>query len=220
MCDRNAGLSTLCLEDIAMAGCRVWKWGGGVIVGMGALCYLAGNAGAIEVNLDPTAVQKALDEGRQIKEVKTVPTRFGADLSKDICGGGGEVQTKAVGLNRLGALIAADPERAERDKAQVDQAIQKMVDAKRLKIVFDFCGDTPDFAEDSQATLEQEGRQIKGEMAKPDKAKKNVEGPAYRGKIAASFPYGSFDPKKVTKITLYPKAGDAMSWEMDFSKIK
>jgi len=86
--------------------------------------------------------------------------------------------------------------------------------------VFDFCGDTADFAEDAQATLEQDGRQIKGEMAKPDKAKKNAEGPAYRGKIAASFAYGSFDPNAMTKITLYPKVGDAMSWDVDFSKIK
>jgi len=192
---------------------------GGVIGGW-VLCLLPGMAGAIEVNLDPAAVQKALDEGKQTKEVKTVPTRFGADLSKDLCGGGGELQTKTVGLNRLGALIAADPERAERDKAQVDQAIQKTVESTRLKIVFDFCGDTPDFAEDSQATLEQEGRQIKGEMSKPAKAKKNAEGPAYRGKIAASFPYGSFDPIKATKITLFPKVGDAMSWEVDFSKIR
>ena len=198
----------------------LWRWMGGTIAVIGVLGYVVGDAAAIEMNLDPAAVQKALEEGKQIKEVKTVPTRFGADLSKDLCGGGGEIQTKIVGLNRLGALIAADPERAERDKAQVDQAIQKTVESKRLKIVFDFCGDTPDFAEDSQATLEQDGQQIKGEMAKPDKAKKNAEGPAYRGKIAASFQYASFDPNKVTKIALYPKVGDAMSWEVDFSKIK
>ena len=203
-----------------MAQPQNWKWMARGVIGGGVLCLLPGFAGAIEVNLDPAAVQKALDEGKQTKEVKTVPTRFGADLSKDICGGGWEIQTKAVGLNRLGALIAADPERAERDKAQVDQAVQKTVESKRLKIVFDFCGDTSDFAEDSQATLEQEGRQIKGEMSKPDKTKKNAEGTAYRGKIAASFSYGSFDPNKVTKITLFPKVGDAMSWEVDFSKIK
>jgi hypothetical protein len=130
------------------------------------------------------------------------------------------LMSKTSGLQRLGALIAADPERAERDKPQVEQAIQKTADAKELKIAFDFCGDTPDFAEDAQATLEQDGRMIKGEMGKPDKAKKNTEGPAYRGKIAASFPYGTFNPTAPTKITLYPKVGEAMSWEADFSKIK
>jgi hypothetical protein len=180
----------------------------------------ASPASAIQVRLDDAAVKKAVEEGKQIKDVKTVPTRFGADLSKDLCGGGGEVQTKIVSLNRLGAVIAANPEKAQQDKEQVDAAIQKIADANRLKIVFDFCGDTADFAEDAQATLEQDGRQIKAEMAKPDRAKKNPEGPAYRGKISASFAYGSFDPNAVTKITLYPKVGDAMSWEVDFSKIK
>src|SRR2546425_639773 len=64
------------------------------------------------------------------------------------------------------------------------------------------------------------GKMIKGEMAKPDRAKKNDKGPAYRGKIVASFPYSSFDPNAVTKITLFPPVGDAMSWEVDFSKFK
>ena len=181
---------------------------------------LTASAYGIDVKLDNASVTKAVEEGKQIKDVKNMPTpRFGADLAKDLCGGGGEIQTKTVGLHRLGALIAADPERAARDKDQVEQAIKKTAEGERLKIVFDFCGDTADFAEDAQATLEQDGRMIKGEMAKPDKAKKNAEGPAYRGKIAASFPYGSFDPQAPTKITLYPKAGDAMSWDVDLSKV-
>ena len=46
------------------------------------------------------------------------------------------------------------------------------------------------------------------------------KGPAYRGKIVASFPYSSFDPNAVTKITLFPPMGDAMSWEVDLSKIR
>jgi hypothetical protein len=199
---------------------RRGRWMGTVGFGACALLLAAATGGAIEVTLDAAAVKKAVDEGKQMKEVKTVPTRFGADLSKDLCGGGGEIQTKTTGLNRLGALIAADPERAERDKPQVDQAIEKTASSKRLKIVFDFCGDTADFAEEAQATLEQDGKLIKGEMAKPDKARKNPEGPAYRGKIAASFAYDAFDPKKVTKISLYPKMGDALTWEVDFSKIK
>jgi hypothetical protein len=184
------------------------------------VCLAAGTAGAIDVDLNETAVKKAVEDGKQTKDVKTLPTRFGADLTKDLCGGGGEIQTKTVGLNRLGALIAADLERAERDKEQVDGAIKKTAESKRLKIVFDFCGDTVDFAEGSSATLEQGGKMVKGEMAKPDKAKKNEKGQAYRGKIAASFLYGSFDPKAPAKITLFPPVGDSMSWEVDFSTIR
>ena len=182
---------------------------------------LGGNSEAIEVNLDETAIKTAIEQGKQIKDVKTMPTpRFGADLSKDLCGGGGEIRTKTFTLQRLGAMIAADPERFERERDQAQQAIEKTAGAKDLRITFDFCGDTADFAEDAQATLEQDGRMIKGEMAKPDRARKNPEGPAYRGKITASFPYGAFDPSAPTKITLYPKIGDSMSWDVDLSKMK
>jgi len=195
-----------------------WRFG---LMSAVLLGVFAGSAWGIDIKLDDAAVTKAVELGKQTKDVKSMPTpRFGADLSKDLCGGGGELRTKTFTLERLGALIAADPDRFEREKDQAQQAIEKAAQAKELKITFDFCGDTPDFAEDAQATLEQDGRMIKGEMAKPDKARKNPEGPAYRGKITASFPYGTFDPNAVTKITLYPKVGDAMSWEVDFSKIK
>jgi len=196
------------------------KWLRTALAVGGGVCLAVGTAGAIEVDLDAAAVKKAVEDGKQMKEVKTLPTRFGADLSKDLCGGGGEIQTKTVALNRLGALIVADPDRAERDKEKVDEAIQKTAESKRLKIVFDFCGDTADFAEGSGATLEQEGRMIKGEVAKPDRAKKNEKGQAYRGKISVSWAYGSFNPKAPTKITLFPPMGDAMSWEVEFSAIK
>jgi len=188
----------------------------------GALCLTTGTAGAIDVNLDEAAAKKAIEDGKQLKdeEIKTSPTRFGADLKEDICGGGGEIRTKTFALNRLGGLIARNPEKAEQEKADIDQNIKKVLDSNMLKIAFDFCGDTVDFAEGSSATLEQGGKMIKGEMAKPDRAKRNEKGPAYRGKIVASFPYSSFDPKAPTKVTLYPPMGDPMSWEIDFSKIK
>ena len=186
-----------------------------------SLCCLGESSYAIDVKLNDAAIKSAIEEGKQIKDVKNMPTpRFGADLSKDLCGGGGEIRTKTFTLQRLGAVIAADPERFEREKDQAQHAIEKAAEAKDLKITFDFCGDTADFAEDAQATLEQDGRMIKGEMAKPDKARKNPEGPAYRGKITASFPYGSFNPAAPTKITLYPKVGDAMTWDVDLSTIK
>src|SRR6266540_5400829 len=124
----------------------VGRWVRGLGVAAGVMLLLSAHAEAIDVNLDPAAVKKAVEDGKQMKDVKTIPTRFGADLSKDLCGGGGEIQTKTVGLNRLGALIAANPEQAEKDKEQVNAAIKKVAESDRLKIVFDFCGDTADFA--------------------------------------------------------------------------
>src|SRR5213594_1220986 len=200
---------------------RPWRMSG-VLAVAAVWSFTASPSGAIVVDLDPAAVKQAIEEGKQMKdeELKTIPTRFGAKIKEDLCGGGGEIRTKTVTLNRLGGAIARNPEQAEQDKAKIDENIQKILDSKVVKITFDFCGDTADFAEGSNATLEQGGKMIKGEMAKPDRAKKNEKGPAYRGKIAASFPYASFDPKAPTKITLFPPMGDAMSWEVDLSKIR
>ena len=200
---------------------RPWRMSG-VLAVAAVWSFTASPSGAIVVDLDPAAVKQAIEGGKKMtdEDLKTIPTRFGANLKEDLCGGGGEIRTKTVTLNRLGGAIARNPEQAEQDKAKIDEQIQKILDAKVLRIAFDFCGDTADFAEGSSATLEQDGKMIKGEMAKPDRAKKNDKGPAYRGKIVASFPYSSFDPNAVTKITLYPPVGDAMSWEVDFSKIK
>ena len=205
-----------------MIGWSVLRWIGGAVAAAGLLCLTPASPGAIVVDLNPTALKQAIEDGKKMsdEDLKTIPTRFGANLKEDLCGGGGEIRTKTVTLNRLGGAIARNPEQAEQDKAKIDEQIQKILDSKVLRIAFDFCGDTADFAEGSTATLEQGGKMIKGEMAKPDRAKKNEKGPAYRGKIVASFPYSSFDPNAATKITLYPPVGDAMSWEMDFSKIR
>ena len=205
-----------------MMGWSVLRWIGGAVAAAGLLCLTPASLGAIVVDLNPAALKQAIEDGKKMsdEDLKTIPTRFGANLKEDLCGGGGEIRTKTVTLNRLGGAIARNPEQAEQDKAKIDEQIQKILDSKVLRIAFDFCGDTADFAEGSTATLEQGGKMIKGEMAKPDRAKKNEKGPAYRGKIVASFPYSSFDPNAVTKITLYPPVGDAMSWEVDFSKFK
>ena len=205
-----------------MMGWSVLRGMGRAVAAAGLLCLTPASSGAILVELNPAAVKQAIEDGKKMsdEELKTISTRFGASLKEDICGGGGAIRTKTVTLNRLGGAIARNPEQAEQDKAKIDEQVQKILEAKVLKIEFDFCGDTADFAEGATATLEQGGKMIKGEMAKPDRAKKNEKGPAFRGKIVASFPYSSFDPNAVTKITLFPPMGDAMSWEVDLSKIK
>ncbi len=205
-----------------MMGWSVLRGMGRAVAAAGLLCLTPASSGAILVDLNPAAVKQTIEDGKKTsdEELKTISTRFGASLKEDICGGGGAIRTKTVTLNRLGGAIARNPEQAEQDKAKIDEQVQKILEAKVLKIEFDFCGDTADFAEGATATLEQGGKMIKGEMAKPDRAKKNEKGPAFRGKIVASFPYSSFDPNAVTKITLFPPMGDAMSWEVDLSKIK
>ena len=46
----------------------------------GVLLLFSGMGEAIDVDLDPATVKKAVENGKQMKDVKTIPTRFGADL--------------------------------------------------------------------------------------------------------------------------------------------
>src|SRR5438876_10529495 len=128
----------------------VLKWMGGAAAS-GLLCLTPAPSAAIVVDLDPAAVKQAIEEGKQMKdeEVKSAATRFGANLKEDLCGGGGEIRTKTFALNRLGRLIARNPEQAEHDKAKIDENIQKLLDSRLLRSTFDFCGDSADVAEGS-----------------------------------------------------------------------
>src|SRR5439155_23179101 len=111
----------------------------GVIAVAAVWSFTASPSGAIVVDLDPAAVKQAVEEGKQMKEVKTLPNRFGADVLKDLCGGGGEGQTKKVGHNRWDGLIAGDSERPERDTEKAEEAIQKTSESKRVRIECDLC---------------------------------------------------------------------------------
>src|SRR5438876_1030271 len=144
---------------------RPWRMSG-VLAVAAVWSFTASPSGAIVVDLDPAAVKQAIEGGKKMtdEDLKTIPTRFGANLKEDLCGGGGEIRTKTVTLNRLGGAIARNPEQAEQDKAKIDEQIQKILDSKVLRIAFDFCGDTADFAEGSSATLEQGGAGAFGEI--------------------------------------------------------
>ncbi len=109
---------------------RVWRMSGVVVVAT-VWCFTASPSGAIVVDLDAAAVKQAIEDGKKMKdeELKTISTRFGANLKEDICGGGGAIRTKTVTLNRLGGAIARNPEQAEQDKAKIDEQIQKILAA-------------------------------------------------------------------------------------------
>src|SRR3989442_3498192 len=148
---------------------RPWRMSG-VLAVAAVWSFTASPSGAIVVDLDPAAVKQAIEGGKKMtdEDLKTIPTRFGANLKEDLCGGGGEIRTKTVTLNRLGGAVARNPEQAEEDKAKIDEHIQKILDSKVLRIAFDFCGDTSDFAEGSSATSGQGANIIKGGIANAD----------------------------------------------------
>src|SRR2546428_14179722 len=137
---------------------RVWRMSGVVAVAT-MWCFTASPSGAIVVDLDAAAVKQAIEDGKKMKdeELKTISTRFGANLKEDICGGGGAIRTKTVTFNRLGGAIARNPEQAEQYKAKIDEQIQKILESKELKIEFYLCCDTDDLSAGFTAASEQCG---------------------------------------------------------------
>src|SRR5437870_11125082 len=104
---------------------RVWRMRGVVAVAT-VWCFTASPSGAIVVDLDAAAVKQAIEDGKKMKdeELKTISTRFGANLKEDICGGGGAIRTKTVTLNRLGGAIARNPEQAEQRSEEHTSELQ------------------------------------------------------------------------------------------------
>src|SRR2546427_9073203 len=43
--------------------------------------------------------------------------------------------------------------------------------------------------------------------------------PAYRAKVVASFAYGDFDPLAKTQLSVFPRTGGELSFDLDFAAI-
>src|SRR2546427_6635120 len=67
---------------------RPWRMSG-VLAVAAVWSFTASPSGAIVVDLDPAAVKQAIEGGKKMtdEDLKTIPTRFGANLKEDLCGG-------------------------------------------------------------------------------------------------------------------------------------
>src|SRR2546427_10118181 len=43
--------------------------------------------------------------------------------------------------------------------------------------------------------------------------------PAYRAKVVASFTYGDFDPLAKTQLSVFPRTGGGISFDLDFAAV-
>src|SRR5256712_14155884 len=118
---------------------RVWRMSG-VIAVAAVWSFTASPSGAIVVDLDPAAVKQAIEGGKKMtdEDLKTIPTRFGASLHEDLCGGGGEIKTKTVTLNRSAGAIARNPEQARQDSAKTVEQMQKIMELNGFRTAIDF----------------------------------------------------------------------------------
>jgi hypothetical protein len=130
----------------------------------------------------------------------------------------GFLMTKIVGLTVMSAHFAL------RSETPTEAEIQQILEERLLLVSVVIFGNRPDFAVDSYMLLTQEDRVLKPVRVRFDgqAARTSVwpDPPAYRAKVVASFAYADLDPRAKTKITVFPRSGGEVAFNLDFAQIE
>ncbi len=173
---------------------------------------------AIVPNPSPGQIQDALARGEAIADERQPPvnlyTHFG---NTEGFAPHGFLMTKLGGVAVLTGHFALRGERPS------PEDIEKILAEEALQIVVTVFGDSPIFARDSYLLLKQGDTLIKPTRIRADGLAAAIgtssTQPAFRAKIVASFPYGSFAPEAETMISVFPGVGGEVNFLLDFSSI-
>ena len=173
---------------------------------------------AIEVNPIPAHIDAALERGRAAAATRTPPVELYAWFgTPDGLAPHGFLMTKLAGLAVMSTHFAL---RAERPS---EQDIRQILDDRFLLISIVLFGARPDFAVDTYVLLTQGDRTITPVKVRFDATADQTpvwpKAPAYRAKIVASFVYADFDPGVRTRLSVYPRSGGEVSFDVDFAAI-
>src|SRR5437660_9249645 len=129
----------------------------------------------------------------------------------------GFLMTKLSGLAVLSAHFAL---RAQQPN---EQEIRRILDGQYLQVSITLYGDRRDFAQNTFVMLVQGGRKIMPVRIRADDTADRTsawpKSPAYRAKVVASFTYGDFDPLAKTQLSVFPRTGGELSFDLDFAAI-
>ena len=189
-----------------------------------ALIWLLGFLGtstsvdAIVPNPSPGQIQEALMKGEAIADERQPPVNLYAHFGEpEGFSPHGFLMTKLGGVAVLNGHFALRGEKAS------PEDIEKILAEEALQIVVTVFGDSPIFARDSYLLLKQGDTLIKPTRIRADGRAAAIETssnqPAFRAKIVASFPYGSFAPEAKTMISVFPGVGGEVNFLLDFSSI-
>lgn len=173
---------------------------------------------AIEVNPIPAHIDAALERGRVAAAARTPPVELYAWFgTPDGLAPHGFLMTKLAGLAVMSTHFAL------RAEGPSEQEIRQILDDRYLLISIILFGAGPDFAVDTYVLLTQDTRTIAPVKvrfdATADRTSLWPKSPGYRAKVVASFAYADFDPKARTKLSVYPRSGGEVSFDLDFAAI-
>jgi hypothetical protein len=177
-----------------------------------------GSVGAIETRPPEGAVAAALERGRAAATDRIPPDRLYAWFgSSEPFEPRGFIMTKLVGLRVMAAHFAL------RGEQPTEAEVQRILDEPSMLVSVTIFGDGPAFAVESYLVLVQGDRIIKPQTVRFDGRAQRTSvwprAPAYQAKVVASFLYTDFDLRAPTKISVFPRAGGEVTFDLDFSTI-
>lgn len=187
-----------------------------------AVGCIATIAAAIEVQPSAEQVRQALERGRAAATSRVPPVElyswFGPPSDP-----ANEFHPRGFLMTKLSGLAVMSAHFALRSAQPTDQELQRVLDDKHLQISVTLYGDRREFAQNTFVMLTQGDRKIMPTHVRADATADRTsawpKSPAYRAKVVASFVYGDFDPLAKTQLSVFPRGGGELSFDLDFAAI-
>jgi hypothetical protein len=187
-----------------------------------AICCLVTIAAAIEAQPSAEQIKQALEQGRAAATARVPPVElyswFGPPGEP-----ANEFRPRGFLMTKLSGLAVMSAHFALRSAQPTEQELQRVLDDKHLQVSITLYGDRRDFAQNTFVMLTQGDRKIMPTHVRADATAERTsawpKSPAYRAKVVASFAYGDFDPKAKTQLSVFPRAGGELSFDLDFAAI-
>jgi hypothetical protein len=179
-------------------------------------------ASAIEIQPSAQQIQRALDQGRAAATARVPPVElyswFGPTNEP-----ANEFRPRGFLMTKISGVAVMSAHFALRSAQPTDQELQRVLDDKYLQVSITLFGDRRNFAQNTFVMLTQGERKIMPAHVRSDATADRTsawpKSPAYRAKVVASFAYGDFDPQAKTQLSVFPRTGGEISFDLDFAAI-
>lgn len=179
-------------------------------------------AAAIDVQPGAEQVKQALERGRAAATARVPPVElyswFGSSSEP-----ANEFRPRGFLMTKMSGVAVMSAHFALRSAQPTEQELQRILDDKHLQVSVTLYGDRREFAQHTFVMLTQGDRKIMPAHIRSDATAERTsawpKSPAYRAKVVASFAYGDFDPQAKTQLSVFPRGGGELSFDLDFAAI-
>src|SRR5881628_3121339 len=158
------------------------------------MCVAPTRAQAIELQPSAEQIASALEHGQAAATTRTPPVElyswFGPPSDP-----ANEFRPRGFLMTKLSGLAVLSAHFALRAQQPNEQEIRRVLDDRKIMPVRIRADDTA------------------------DRTSVWPKSPAYRAKVVASFTYGDFDPLAKTQLSVFPRTGGELSFDLDFAAI-